>query len=90
MTTTTQRPRRISLTIDTLVLRGMPGVAKADFVRALRGELERLLSASSDRGAFGSSRVLPGTSGSLPVRSHASAQHLGEQTAAHIARGVRP
>ena len=82
---------RVRVTIDRLVLRGVPAGQEAVFVTALESRLAVLAAdAATLRGAIGTS--IPVARPRLPRRPARSVRELGERTAAAVwtSAGGRP
>jgi hypothetical protein len=81
--------QRLTVTIDTLVLRDFPAGAREAIAGSLQMELQRLLAAAGN--GFGSSRSVTAVAArQLRVPVGASPHQVGTLAAGQIARGVLP
>jgi hypothetical protein len=79
--------RHVTITIDTLVLRGVPAGAQREVAEALTHELQRMMSADGIAERLGESRsvrVLP----SPPLQNAQTSTGLGASAAARIVAGL--
>ena len=83
------RPPRIHLTIDRVVLRGIPREQRDPLLRALQTELSRLLAAPDfTQGLQGQHRASV-RGGELRTAHDAGPGEIGKQAAQHVLHGIR-
>lgn len=82
-------PGRIRLTIDRVVLHGIPQQNRAALVRGLRGELERLLATPDFTKSLRGRQVASMSGGALRVAADATGATLGKRAAQRIAHRIR-
>jgi hypothetical protein len=83
------RTPRIRLSIDRLVLRGLPLEHRDAFVRALHAELTRLLALQGFARGLAARRVASVRADRLRVQGHDAPGRLGVQVAQGVVRGIR-
>jgi hypothetical protein len=86
-----RRPAQLHVTIDRLVLAGVPADQRAAVATALVAELRRQLVAAHAAGTLGDSRTLAGTRQAMPRQAATGDSHqLGALAAAGVMRSLRP
>ena len=86
----TQRPPRVNVTIDRLVLRGFAAEQRDAIAASLQAELQKQLSDPAIGGQFGDSRSLASLQ-QRPITLAAAAkpQQIGTQAGRQLARSIR-
>ena len=80
---------RIRLTVDRLVLRGIRRDTRDAVVRALQGELERVLAGPSFREGLQSHHVPSIRGGEFRTRANGGSAELGRRAAQNLVRAIR-
>ncbi len=82
---------RITVTIDTLALRGFAPEQRHALAAGLRAELSRLFPGLHDATTFGESRSIAHLqAGKMEIAADASPRNIGSLAAQHIVHGVKP